>query len=79
VSRNGELVGALQVDETHEMVLISASGTLVRTPVAGVSILSRNTQGVRLIRLGDDDQLCGLDLLQVDDDIAEDGDPADEA
>jgi DNA gyrase subunit A len=77
--RNGELVGALQVDETHEMVLISASGTLVRTPVAGVSILSRNTQGVRLIRLGDDDQLCGLDLLQVDDDIAEDGDPADEA
>ncbi len=74
--RNGELVGALQVDESHEMVLISTSGTLVRTQVAGVSVLSRNTQGVRLIRLDENDQLCGLDLLQTDEDVDEDEDPA---
>ena len=67
--RNGDLVGSLQVDESREMVLISSSGTLVRTPVAEVSILSRNTQGVRLIRLDKGDQLCGLDVLQSEDDV----------
>jgi DNA gyrase subunit A len=67
--RNGDLVGSLQVDESREMVLISSSGTLVRTPVAEVSILSRNTQGVRLIRLDKGDQLCGLDVLQNEDDV----------
>jgi DNA gyrase subunit A len=71
--RNGELVGALQVDEGHELVLISTSGTLVRTSVSGVSVLSRNTQGVRLIRLDEGDQLCGLDLLHNEDDVAEEG------
>jgi DNA gyrase subunit A len=70
--RNGELVGALQVGDANEMVLISNSGTLVRTPVEGVSVMSRNTQGVRLIRLDDGDQLCGLDVLQNEDDV--DGD-----
>jgi DNA gyrase subunit A len=72
--RNGEVVGALQVDETREMVLISSSGTLVRTPVAEVSVLSRNTQGVRLIRLDEGDQLCGLDMLQSEDDVEDDAD-----
>jgi DNA gyrase subunit A len=78
--RNGELVGALQVDEGHELVLISTSGTLVRTSVSGVSVLSRNTQGVRLIRLDEGDQLCGLDLLHSEDEVAEEGaaDAADE-
>jgi DNA gyrase subunit A len=70
--RNGDLVGALQVDESREMVLISNSGTLVRTPVAEVSVLSRNTQGVRLIRLDEGDQLCGLDMLQSEDDVGDD-------
>ncbi len=41
-------------------MLISSSGTLVRTPVEGISVQGRNTQGVRLIRLHDDDRLVGL-------------------
>ncbi|MGD8977269.1 MAG: DNA gyrase subunit A [Gammaproteobacteria bacterium] len=61
--RNGPLVGALQVMEDDEIVLISGSGTLVRTPVGEISTMSRNTQGVRLIRLDEGDVLVGLDGL----------------
>ncbi|HNR22783.1 MAG TPA: DNA gyrase subunit A, partial [Steroidobacteraceae bacterium] len=48
--RNGATVAALQVGPAQELMLISSNGTLVRTPVADVSVLGRNTQGVRLIR-----------------------------
>jgi len=58
--RNGRMVGAIQVNEEDEVMLISSSGTLVRTPVEGISVQGRNTQGVRLIRLHDDDRLVGL-------------------
>jgi DNA gyrase subunit A len=54
------MVGAVQVNEEDEVMLISSSGTLVRTPVEGISIQGRNTQGVRLIRIGDEDRLVGL-------------------
>ncbi len=61
--RNGELVGAIQVGDDDEIMLISSGGTLVRSPVAEVSIQGRNTQGVRLIRLDQGDHLVGLDRL----------------
>ncbi|MGM8850340.1 DNA gyrase subunit A [Salinicola halophyticus] len=56
-SRNGSLVAAMQVRSSDEMMLITDRGTLVRTRVAEVSISSRNTQGVTLIRTGDDEHL----------------------
>jgi DNA gyrase subunit A len=62
--RNGDVVGALQVDTAQELMLISSNGTLVRTPVADVSIQGRNTQGVRLIRLDDGDRLTGVEGVQ---------------
>lgn len=62
--RNGSVVGAVQVCETDEIMLISDKGTLVRTRVDEVSIQGRNTQGVRLIRLKNDEKLVGLE--QVD-------------
>jgi DNA gyrase subunit A len=61
--RNGEVVGAVQVEDEDDIVLISSRGRLVRTPVEGVSVVSRNTQGVSLIRLGKDEQLVGLDSI----------------
>ncbi|MEO7386351.1 MAG: DNA gyrase subunit A [Gammaproteobacteria bacterium] len=61
--RNGRMVGAIQVRDEDEIVLISSSGTLVRTPVADVSQQGRNTQGVRLIRIDDEDRLVGLDRI----------------
>ncbi|MET0282575.1 MAG: DNA gyrase subunit A [Steroidobacteraceae bacterium] len=62
--RNGDVVGALQVQPDQELMMISSNGTLVRTPVADVSIQGRNTQGVRLIRLDDGDRLTGVEGLQ---------------
>ena len=62
--RNGRVVGAVQVGENDEIMLISDKGTLVRTRVQEVSIQGRNTQGVRLIRLKEGEKLVGLE--QVD-------------
>ncbi|MCK9502877.1 MAG: DNA gyrase subunit A [Porticoccaceae bacterium] len=66
--RNGQLVGALQVSDSDEIMLISDQGTLVRTRVAEVSILGRITQGVRLIRVRGDEKLVGLARIEETDD-----------
>ena len=62
--RNGPLVGAVQVVDGEEIMLISDQGTLVRTRVSEVSSLSRNTQGVMLIRLAPEEKLVGLERVQ---------------
>ena len=62
--RNGPLVGAVQVVDGEEIMLISDQGTLVRTRVSEVSSLSRNTQGVTLIKLGNGEKLVGLERVQ---------------
>jgi DNA gyrase subunit A len=72
-ARNGAVVGARQVAHDDELMLISQIGTLVRTPVADISVLGRNTQGVRLIRLDEGDRLVGIERvegLQEDDEAA---------
>lgn len=58
--RNGALVGATLVADDDEVMLITNGGTLVRTPVDQISVLGRNTQGVRLIRLSEGEQLVEL-------------------
>ncbi len=79
--RNGRLVGAVQVSDGDEIMLISDRGTLVRTRVDEVSVLSRNTQGVRLIKLKAEERLVGLERVQEpadqavhadDDDVVDD-------
>jgi DNA gyrase subunit A len=62
--RNGELVGAVQVFDGEEIMLISDQGTMVRTRVDEVSLLSRNTQGVRLIKLKDGERMQGLERIE---------------
>ncbi|GIX30649.1 MAG: DNA gyrase subunit A [Porticoccaceae bacterium] len=64
--RNGPLVGALQVSPGDEIMLISDRGTLVRTRVAEVPSLGRNTQGVRLIRLREGEKLVGVARIEED-------------
>jgi len=74
--RNGEVIGAVLVQEDDEFMLISNGGTLVRTRVAEVSTMSRNTQGVRLIKLHDDETLVGIEPVAdagSDEDADEDG------
>jgi len=61
--RNGALVGAVLVDDSDELMLITDGGTLVRTRTAEISILGRNTQGVRVIRPADNEKVIGLDRI----------------
>jgi DNA gyrase subunit A len=70
--RNGSTVAALQVQTDQEIMMISSNGTLVRTGVSEISIVGRNTQGVRLIRLDDGERLVsveGIDSLGDDEDL----------
>jgi DNA gyrase subunit A len=75
--RNGRMVGALQVSMDDEIMLMSQNGVLARTPVKDISVVGRNTQGVRLIRLEEADQLSGLERIDgLAGDADEDADPA---
>ncbi|MFT4652493.1 MAG: DNA gyrase subunit A [Patiriisocius sp.] len=67
--RNGQVIGAVQVSQTDEMMLISDRGTLVRTRVSEVSRVGRNTQGVTLIRTVEGEHVVGLQRI---DEIIED-------
>ncbi|MBP6799389.1 MAG: DNA gyrase subunit A, partial [Luteimonas sp.] len=74
-ARNGKLVGAIQLSDHHEVLLISDGGTLVRTRAAEISQVGRNTQGVTLIRLAADESLQALE--RVDESLDEDEPAAD--
>ncbi len=63
--RNGRTVGALQVRDEDEIMLISSNGTLVRTAVGDISVMGRNTQGVRLIRVESGQRLVGLARIEA--------------
>jgi len=71
--RNGSVVGATLVGDSDELMLISDAGTLVRTRVNEISVLSRNTQGVRVIRLTNEEKVVGVDRIDglLDEDEAE--------
>ncbi|HIF5816211.1 TPA: DNA topoisomerase (ATP-hydrolyzing) subunit A [Vibrio parahaemolyticus] len=67
--RNGPVVGAVQVEEGDEMMMITDAGTLVRTRVAEVSQVGRNTQGVTLIRTAEDESVVGLQRIDEVEDV----------
>jgi DNA gyrase subunit A len=72
--RNGQLVAATQVATTDELMLMSSNGTLVRTRAGEISVLGRNTQGVRLIRLDDGERLIGVEPVEPESDEEGDSD-----
>jgi DNA gyrase subunit A len=76
--RNGSVVGAVQVEDNNEIMIISNRGTLVRTRVNEVSTVGRNTQGVILIRTIDEEQVVGLQRIEEIevDELPEDGSDA---
>lgn len=63
--RNGEVVSAVSVTADQEMVLITNKGTLVRTRVSEVSVVGRNTQGVKLINVGKGEMVVGLAVVDI--------------
>lgn len=70
--RNGKVVRALQVDEHDEAMLITDKGTLVRFKVDELSIIGRNTQGVRLINVGSGERVVGMQRIE---EIQEESEP----
>ena len=80
-ARNGPLIGAVQVGGEDEIMLISDQGTLVRMPVRDVSVIGRNTQGVRLMRLDKDEKLVEVVRIEGggEDDDAQANEPEAEA
>src|SRR3546814_13351581 len=72
-ARNGKLVGAIQLSDSHEVLLISDGGTLVRTRASEISQVGRNTQGVTLIRLAADESLQAIERVDASQD-EDDGD-----
>ncbi len=73
-ARNGQLVGAVQLSDHHEVLLISDGGTLVRTRAAEISQVGRNTQGVTLIKLAKEETLQAVERLDAS--LDEEEDPA---
>ncbi len=69
--RNGNLVGAILVEDTDEVMLISTGGVLIRTKVSQIREQGRTTQGVTLIALGEGEKLAGLErVVERDEDVA---------
>ena len=64
-ARNGKVIGAVQVQDEDEVMMITNNGTLVRIRAADVSLMGRNTQGVRLIRLTNDETLVEIEKIDV--------------
>jgi len=62
--RNGQSIGAVQVSDDDEMMLITDGGTLVRTAVDEISVVGRNTQGVTLIRLSKGEKLVQIEKIE---------------
>ncbi len=72
--RNGKMVSLVLVDDNDELMLVTDKGKLIRTDMKGISVISRNTQGVKLINLSDEEKLIGVARLpesDEDDDIPE--------
>ena len=62
------MIGANQASEGDEVMFISTSGNLIRTRTDDISVIGRNTQGVRLIRLSEEDNLLGMEkVITVED------------
>ncbi len=71
--RNGEVVSVKGVDDEDELMIISREGILIRLPIRGVATLGRNTQGVKLINLGEDDQVRDVACVTKEGEPEEDG------
>ena len=67
--RNGQMVGAVQVFDGDELMMISDQGTMVRTRTDEISVLGRNTQGVRVIRLKEGEHVVGIERIEEPEEV----------
>jgi DNA gyrase subunit A len=69
--RNGRVVGIKQVTEADELMIMTTTGNLIRLPVRELAVISRNTQGVRLISLGDDDAVASVATIEEEREVGD--------
>jgi DNA gyrase subunit A len=77
--RNGQVVAVKEVVDTDQLMIMTSGGQLIRVPVKGISVIGRNTQGVRLINLDEGDRVTDVARVLVEDDENGDAVPEDEA
>ena len=65
--RNGDVVAVKAVNDADDVMFISQNGIMIRTPVQGISTIGRNTQGVRLMKLGSDDKVVASAIIVTED------------
>ncbi len=70
--RNGKIIGAMQVVDDDEIMLIANSGKIIRINMQNVRVIGRNTQGVRLIRLAPGEKVVGMDMVAPEENQPED-------
>ncbi len=70
--RNGAVIGAMQVDDEREVILIADSGKMIRMPLENLRVIGRTTQGVRLINLEEGEKVVAMDIVARDDSEGED-------
>ncbi len=68
-SKTGKLVSIKKVADQDDLMIINKSGIMIRTPVSNLRVMGRATQGVRLIRLSDDDSIASVTKVEIEDDI----------
>ena len=78
-NRNGKMVSLLLVDDNDELMMVTDKGKLIRTSIKGINVISRNTQGVKLINLSSEETLIGIARLPEEEKVDEDNtiDPED--
>ncbi len=69
-SRNGPVVGSLAVQTDDQIMLVTSKGKVIRTRVSEISTVGRNTQGVRVIRTGEDERVVAIERLVDQDDAS---------
>ena len=74
--KTGEVVSIMEVQDSDDLVVMTIGGILIRQPVKDVRIIGRNTQGVRLIRLEEGDQIADITTVPHEEDVEEPGDDA---
>ena len=65
--RGGSVIGSMAVSDDDEIIVMSASGIVIRTKVSEISIQKRGTRGVRIMRLDDGDRVIGFTILDAED------------
>ncbi|MGH7724763.1 MAG: DNA gyrase subunit A [Candidatus Eiseniibacteriota bacterium] len=68
--RNGEVVAVKEVVDVDQLMIMTSNGQVIRVPVKGISVMGRNTQGVRLIQLEEGDKVTDVARVVIEDEAA---------